>query len=168
MAGPGFIHIGTSDRGFDEAWSKEMTSERKEIVFRGGIQRTVWRRISTSQSSLPGVLRWEEATAEQVARASATKSTAKFADLDKVIECVPLVDPELKTTVLSRVRQKCSLARDVAASALNELCVRGRIFHRTIPNPKPKVRGFAAWCRTNGTDEGSDPSQPAPRQETPP
>jgi hypothetical protein len=26
-----------------------MTSERKEIVFRGGVQRTVWRRISTSQ-----------------------------------------------------------------------------------------------------------------------
>jgi len=49
VAGPGFIHIGTSDRGFDEAWSKEMTSERKEIVFRGGVQRTVWRRISTSQ-----------------------------------------------------------------------------------------------------------------------
>jgi len=40
VAGPGFIHIGTSDRGFDEAWSKEMTSERKEIVFRGGVQRT--------------------------------------------------------------------------------------------------------------------------------
>jgi hypothetical protein len=49
LAGPGFIHIGASDRGFDEAWSKEMTSERKEIVFRGGVQRTVWRRISTSQ-----------------------------------------------------------------------------------------------------------------------
>jgi AAA domain-containing protein len=104
-------------------------------------------------SSLPGVLRWEEATAEQIARASATKSAAKFADLDKVIECVPLVDPELKTTVLSRVRQKCSLGRDVAYAALNELCVTGRIFHRTIPNPKPKVRGFAAWCRTNESDE---------------
>jgi len=49
VAGPGFVHIGTSDRGFDESWSKEMTSERKEIVFRGGVQRTVWRRISTSQ-----------------------------------------------------------------------------------------------------------------------
>ena len=59
-----------------------------------------------SWSSLPGVLRWEEATASQIAKASATKFTAKFADLDKVIECVPLVDPELKTTVLSRVRQK--------------------------------------------------------------
>jgi hypothetical protein len=26
-----------------------MTAEKKEIVFRGGIQKTVWRRISTSQ-----------------------------------------------------------------------------------------------------------------------
>jgi phage terminase large subunit GpA-like protein len=51
VAGPGFIHIGTPDRGFDEAWSKEMTSERKEIVFRGGVQRTVWRKISTSQAN---------------------------------------------------------------------------------------------------------------------
>ena len=33
----------------DEAWAREMTSERKEIVFRGGVQRTVWRRISTGQ-----------------------------------------------------------------------------------------------------------------------
>jgi hypothetical protein len=104
-------------------------------------------------SSLPRVLRWEEATAEQIARASAAKSKTKFADLDKVIECVPLVDPELKTTVLGRVRQKCGLARDVADAALKELCLTGRIFHRTIPNPKPKVRGFAAWCQTNGSDE---------------
>ena len=136
-------------------------------------------------SSLPGVLRWEEATADQIARASATKSTAKFADLDKVFECVPLVDPELKTTVLSRVRQKCTLGRDVAYAALNELCVTGRIFHRTIPNPKPKVRGFAAWCRTNASDEktkneettphadlcpnqGNDPNQPVLGQGAPP
>ena len=28
-----------------------MTSERKEIVFRGGVQKTVWRRLSNSQSN---------------------------------------------------------------------------------------------------------------------
>jgi hypothetical protein len=106
-----------------------------------------------AHSSVPGVLLWEEASALQIAKATAAKSKANFADLDKVIECVPLIDPELKTTVLSRVRQKCSLSRDAAVAALNELCVNGRIFHRTIPNPKPKVRAFAGWCRTNGDIE---------------
>jgi hypothetical protein len=137
-----------------------------------------------AHSSVPGVMRWEEATAEQIAKASATKSKAKFADLDKVIKCVPLVDPELKTTVRDRVQQKCGLARDRAVAALNELCVSGRIFERTIPNPKPKVRGFRAWCRTNGDseipddnettpegvfpDQGSGPNEPFPGQGTPP
>jgi phage terminase large subunit GpA-like protein len=49
VAGPGFIHVGGPERGFDETWAREMTAERKEIVFRGGIQKTVWRRLSTSQ-----------------------------------------------------------------------------------------------------------------------
>ena len=128
-------------------------------------------------SSIPGILRWEEASAEQITKATTSKSKAKFADLDKVCECVPLVDPELKTTVLSRVRQKCGLSRDEARAAVNELCVTGRIFERSIPNPKPNTRGFAAWCRTNGSDappENACPDQetgqtsPTPGQETPP
>jgi AAA domain len=132
-----------------------------------------------SWSTIPGVLRWEEATAAQIAKASAAKSKAKFADLDKVLECVPLLDPEIKETVESRVRQKCGLARDEARGALKELCVTGRIFHRLIPNPKPKTRGFAAWCRTNGDEadnartddalsgQGDGPNQPFPSQGTP-
>jgi hypothetical protein len=120
-------------------------------------------------SSLPGILRWEDATAEQINKATATKSKAKFADLDKVCECVPLVDPELKTTVLNRVRQKCALSRDDARAAINELCVTDRIFERIIPNPKPKTRGFAAWCRTSGSDTAPDQEpNPTPEQETPP
>jgi hypothetical protein len=48
---PRFIHIGGPERGFDEGWAQEMTAERKEIVFRGGIQKTIWRRLSTRQSN---------------------------------------------------------------------------------------------------------------------
>jgi len=40
--GAGFIHIGDANHGFDEGWAKEMTAERKEVVFRGGIQKTIW------------------------------------------------------------------------------------------------------------------------------
>jgi hypothetical protein len=51
LAGPGFIHIAGPERGFDEQWAREMTSERKEVIFRGGIQKTLWRRLSNSQSN---------------------------------------------------------------------------------------------------------------------
>jgi hypothetical protein len=51
VAGPGFVHVDTPDHGFDESWAREMTSERKEIVFRAGNQRTIWRRLSNSQSN---------------------------------------------------------------------------------------------------------------------
>jgi hypothetical protein len=101
-------------------------------------------------SSIPGVLRWEEASEEQIAKASVSKGTARFADLDKVLEQIPLLDPEVKEAVEKRVRQKCNLPRDQARAALKELCASGRIFDRDIPNPKPKRRAFAGWCRTNG------------------
>lgn len=51
LAGPGFIHIGGPERGFDEGWTQKMTAECKEIVFRGGIEKTIWRRLSTRQSN---------------------------------------------------------------------------------------------------------------------
>jgi AAA domain-containing protein len=121
-----------------------------------------------AHSSDPNLLRWEEATDEQIAKATISKSKAKFADLDKVCQCVPLIDPELKTAVESRVRQKCAVSRDEARAALNELCVRGRIFERSIPNPKPKTRGFAAWCRTNGSDTPpGNPTESPSGQEIP-
>jgi hypothetical protein len=123
-------------------------------------------------STLPGVLLWEDATGDQINKATSAKSKAKFADLDQVCECVPLVDPELKTTVESRVRQKCGLSRDDARNALNELCVTGRIFTRGIPNSKPKARGFAGWCQaeesegTNGSEDTAPPEQTAGPEES--
>jgi AAA domain-containing protein len=135
-------------------------------------------------SSIRGVLRWEEATGEQIAKASSAKSKVKIADLDKVIECVPLHDPELKETVENKVRQRCTLSRDAARAALKELCATGRIFEREIPNPKPKRRGFAGWSQTNGSTQSANdhqppeddacpgpengPDQPFPGQGTPP
>jgi hypothetical protein len=110
-------------------------------------------------SSIPGILRWEDAKAEQIAQATVPKSKAQFADLDEVLECVPVLDPELKTTVESKVRQKCGLSRDAARAALNELCATGRIFDCTIPNPAPKRRPFAGWSRANGNSESQDDHQ---------
>jgi terminase, large subunit len=46
LPGPGYIHVGTPGRGFDEGWAREMTAERKETIFGAGIQKTVWRRLS--------------------------------------------------------------------------------------------------------------------------
>ena len=128
-------------------------------------------------SSMQGVLRWEDATGEQIVKASSAKSKVKIADLDDVIECVPLLDPELKETVEDKVRQRCGLSRDAARAALKALCVAGRIFERQIPNPTPKRRPFAAWCQTNGSAENQDshcslqddaaPDQPEPGQVVP-
>jgi phage terminase large subunit GpA-like protein len=51
VVGPGYIHIGGPERGFDKQWAREMTAERKETVFRAGIQKTVWRRLSNRESN---------------------------------------------------------------------------------------------------------------------
>jgi hypothetical protein len=107
-------------------------------------------------SSVERVLRWEEATAEQIAKASSAKSTLKTADLDKVLECVPPIDPELKEAIETKVREKCGVSRDTARAALKVLCATGRIFDCNIPNPNPKRRAFAGWCRTNGSSDGTE------------
>ena len=49
-------------------------------------------------SSIPGVLRWEDATATQIAAATAQAKGGKTVDLAKALKQVPLIDPELKET----------------------------------------------------------------------
>jgi hypothetical protein len=72
-----------------------------------------------SWSSIAGVLCWAKATADQIAKASASKSKVKFADLAKVFECVPLLDPEIRTTVESNIRRKLELGKHTVQPALD-------------------------------------------------
>ena len=55
LPGPGYIHIGGPERGFDKQRVREMTAERKETVFRAGIQKTVWRRLSNREITTYGI-----------------------------------------------------------------------------------------------------------------
>ena len=42
--------------GFDEAWFREMKAEKKGIVFRGGIQKTVSAEYPPPSLTTPGIL----------------------------------------------------------------------------------------------------------------
>jgi len=115
-----------------------------------------------SWSPIAGVLCWVQATADQIAKATASKSREKFADLAKVFDCVPLLDPEIRATVETNIRQKLGLGKHAVHDAINQLLVERRIFLRTIPNPEPGNgrRGFSGLCRTDGNDENNGENLP--------
>jgi hypothetical protein len=96
------------------------------------------------------VLCWQEATAEQLAKATAQASGYKFADLDKALTQVPLIDPEQKPTVVQKIQKACKVGRNPARDALNELILTGKVFEIDIPNPKkgPGRRDFVGVCKT--------------------
>src|SRR4029077_10229889 len=72
-------------------------------------------------SKNPSVLRWEEATAEEINKATAEHSRIKSVDLDKALKQVPILDAELKTTVINKIRVECAIGDKAARAALNEL-----------------------------------------------
>ena len=92
-------------------------------------------------SSIAGVLRWEEATTDQIAKATAAARHQKMVDLDKALAAVPILDPELKTAVINKIKTACSLGRDLALAALNELILADKVLETLIPHPNPGKRG---------------------------
>lgn len=99
-------------------------------------------------SSISGVLRWEDATAPQIAQATAAASHRKSVNLDIAIRQVPLLDPALKTDVIEKIQNACQVGRDKAKEALKKLIFEGRVFDVVINNPNPKNRGFAGVTQT--------------------
>jgi hypothetical protein len=99
-------------------------------------------------SSISGVLRWEDATASQIAQATAAASRRKSVDLDLALRQVPLLDPALKTDVIEKIQIACQVGRDKANEALKKLIFEGQVFEVLINNPNPKARGFAGVTRT--------------------
>lgn len=79
---------------------------------------------------------WEDATAAQVAAATAARARRKFVDLDKALQQVPLIDPELKSVVRKKIQQACGCGEKAATEALNELIVEGKAFDVPIPSTK--------------------------------
>jgi hypothetical protein len=87
-------------------------------------------------STIPGVLRWEDATAAQVAAATAQASGNKTVDLDKALKQVPLIDPEYKPAVIKKIGRACKCGEKLAAAALNELIATFRVFQVDMPGTK--------------------------------
>jgi len=98
-------------------------------------------------SRIPGVLRWEEATAGEIAKVTATKSGYKSVDLDKALQQVPLLDAELKTVVIVKIQNACSVGEKKAKDALNELLKTEKVFNVPIHNPGGS-RSFAGVSKT--------------------
>jgi AAA domain len=96
-------------------------------------------------SSIPGVLRWEDATAAQIAQATAAGGR-KTVDLSIAIRQVPPVDPELKTIVIRKIQSACKVGEKLAQNALIELIAKGKVDEVLIPNPN-KGRGFVGVVR---------------------
>lgn len=103
-------------------------------------------------STLPGVLRWEDPSAAQIATATNKKGANKSADLDKALAQVPLVDPELKDTIKLKIQVACGVGEKLARHALNQLIVSGKISEIRIKNDG-KGRGFAGVVRSSATDD---------------
>jgi AAA domain len=91
-------------------------------------------------SSIPGVLRWEDATAAQIAQATAAAARHKTADLLIALMQVPPIDPELKPIVIRKIQSACKVGEKRAQQALNELIVKGKVDEVLMPNPNGKRR----------------------------
>ena len=92
-------------------------------------------------SSKPGLLRWEDATAEQIAVATAYASKIKSVDSDEALKQVPLIGAELKTAVVEKIRKNCGVGKNTAREALNQLIVDGKVFDVAIENPRKGQNG---------------------------
>jgi RecA-family ATPase len=98
-----------------------------------------------------GKLLWVPASKEQKRAAEKSAKNAKTVDLDRVLEIVPALDPELKTIIESRVRSTLSVGRNLAKEALGILQYQQKIFTRYMDNPAKngkKGRPFEGWSRS--------------------
>jgi RecA-family ATPase len=97
-------------------------------------------------SQTPGILRWDEATADQIAKATASKNRHKEVDLEKALKVVPLLDAELTEKVIDKIKVACDVGEKKARTALKELIKNGKVFNVKISNPGS--RSFAGVSRT--------------------
>jgi hypothetical protein len=100
-------------------------------------------------SSLPGVLRWELASDDQVDGLAVPGKSArppKEADLDIALKQVPMVDPQLKDDVHLAIQKACDVGQKLAKAALNKLIAAGKVKNTRLKNPNTGP-GLAAVVR---------------------
>jgi hypothetical protein len=101
-----------------------------------------------AHSSIPDVLRWEDATPEQSAQAKTTDSKHKPLDLAKALAQVPAVDAESKKAVVLKITVACQIGRERAETAVEQFIIEGKVAQVRIPNSNPKFRGIEGVVRT--------------------
>jgi hypothetical protein len=94
-----------------------------------------------------GVIRWDEPSEAEIAKARAATSKRKLVDLEAVLELVPLVDPEPKRLLENKIGEKLDLGQRKAQDALKLLAEQGLIIQKPVPNPNG-ARPFEGWVRT--------------------
>jgi hypothetical protein len=95
-----------------------------------------------AHSSIPDVLRWEDATTTQAAQAKTASSKQKSVDLATAFNQVPLVDPELKKAVIAKIRVACNCSIADARDAIDQLIFEHKVNEYWLPNPLPKGGSF--------------------------
>jgi hypothetical protein len=99
-------------------------------------------------SSVPGVLRWEDASAAQVAAAKSKAGGRNPVDLVKALKEVPLIDPEWKPAIIRKIQKACKCGRNPAREALEELILTGRAFQVDLPGTKNRGQFKQGVTRT--------------------
>jgi len=118
-----------------------------------------------AHSSEPGLLRWEEATAEQIAKATGGSGKFKTVDLDKALSHVPLLDPEHTPLVISKIQAACKVGEKKAKAALNQLLHAGKVFVHELPrNSAHRGRPPEGICRTAPSTEERVQERPQSQQ----
>jgi hypothetical protein len=92
-------------------------------------------------STIPGVLRWEEALEPEIAKAKAAKSKRKTVNLELALAQVPVVDPEWKVNVRIKIQAACDVGEKRAKEALSALMIAEKIQEVPLPNPNGS-RGY--------------------------
>jgi hypothetical protein len=101
-----------------------------------------------AHSSIPDVLRWEDATSAQAAQAKTSSSKQKSVNLAIALDQVPVVDPELKKAVIAKIRIACKASIADARDAIDQLIFEHKVNELWLPNPLPKGGSFKVVIRS--------------------
>jgi hypothetical protein len=127
-----------------------------------------WERFF-KHSTIPGIMRWEEASEDEITMAKQTSKGSKVVDSDKLLKLVPVLDPEKKGILIQKGMGATGCGRDAVKAQFDILESEDKIFSRSIPNPNGG-RGFAGWAKTpepspdSADAENSSASNPEPRR----
>jgi hypothetical protein len=85
-----------------------------------------------------GAYFWVEATGSQIAQATSSRNRFKTLDPEKVLKCIPILDPKRKSLIEADIQKQFSVGKDVARRSLDQLFDCGKIFEHPLPKSPEK------------------------------